>query len=347
MSNENTKYDKQEKKIEYITVFSVLMFFALFILFLLRGCDDSASIEMPVGKTTHLNMNSGTNVKSKSLEKKQQTFSKDEKRKVLKPEVLKNTKDEIEKLEIQKAVKLEADRVARLKLKKLEAQQAARAKQARLEKAQKAAKLEADRVARLKLKKLEARQAARAEQARLEKAQKVAKLEADRVARLKLKNLEAQQTTRVEEKRLKTDGIKVNSKTIKTEASEEAGIINDIQSQSISASPYILKGVYFQTSSSKLSNDKSRRQLDVIANTLKKYPSVKVILRGHTDNKGNDKINKILSEKRALSVKNALIQRGIAPERITAKGMSDTQPIETNDTEEGRALNRRVDIATI
>jgi len=312
MSNENTKYDKQEKKIEYITVFSVLMFFALFILFLLRGCDDSASIEMPVGKTTHLNMNSGTNVKSKSLEKKQQTFSKDEKRKVLKPKVLKNTKDEIEKLEIQKAVKLEADRVARLKLKKLEAQQAARA-----------------------------------EQARLEKAQKVAKLEADRVARLKLKNLEAQQTTRVEEKRLKTDGIKVNSKTIKTEASEEAGIINDIQSQSISASPYILKGVYFQTSSSKLSNDKSRRQLDVIANTLKKYPSVKVILRGHTDNKGNDKINKILSEKRALSVKNALIQRGIAPERITAKGMSDTQPIETNDTEEGRALNRRVDIATI
>ena len=254
----NEKYDKKEKKIEYVTVFSVLTFFSLLILFILRGCGDTKPLEIvknPLGTTTH------------HLEASKQKVEE--------------TADGVvsEKQKIERVTKLGAEE-------------------------------EAQRIAQLDAQKQEA--------------ERVAKLQAEEEAQ--------------KEK---------NANIVKTEASEEAGIINDIQSQSISASPYILKGVYFQTSSSKLSNDKSRRQLDVIANTLKKYPSVKVILRGHTDNKGNDKINKILSEKRALSVKNALIQRGIAPERITAKGMSDTQPIETNDTEEGRALNRRVDIATI
>ena len=70
----------------------------------------------------------------------------------------------------------------------------------------------------------------------------------------------------------------------------------------------------------------------------------KVRLAGHTDNIGQPEANKALSQARAEAVRNQLIAYGVAPESIKAYGYGDLQPVASNDTEEGRQLNRRVEI---
>jgi outer membrane protein OmpA-like peptidoglycan-associated protein len=72
------------------------------------------------------------------------------------------------------------------------------------------------------------------------------------------------------------------------------------------------------------------------------FKSLKVEVRGHTDNVGKPASNQILSEKRAKAVMNELVKNGVAADRITAKGFGDTMPIADNKTAEGRAQNRRV-----
>ena len=67
-------------------------------------------------------------------------------------------------------------------------------------------------------------------------------------------------------------------------------------------------------------------------------------ISGHTDNVGNDQSNQILSQKRAQAVSDYLVQLGIAPSRITIVGYGETKPVADNNTEEGRQLNRRVEI---
>lgn len=66
-------------------------------------------------------------------------------------------------------------------------------------------------------------------------------------------------------------------------------------------------------------------------------------LSGHTDNKGSESYNLKLSENRAKAVKNYLVAQGVDPSRIESKGFGSTQPIAPNDTEENRAINRRVE----
>ena len=71
---------------------------------------------------------------------------------------------------------------------------------------------------------------------------------------------------------------------------------------------------------------------------------VKIEIIGHTDNQGSKAYNLDLSHRRANALMNALIRKGISADRLTAKGMGSEAPIATNDTEEGRAQNRRVEI---
>jgi outer membrane protein OmpA-like peptidoglycan-associated protein len=73
-------------------------------------------------------------------------------------------------------------------------------------------------------------------------------------------------------------------------------------------------------------------------------PTESVQILGFTDNTGSDAINYPLSENRALSVKNYLVSRGVPPQRIATQGMGPQNPVASNQTEEGRALNRRVEI---
>jgi outer membrane protein OmpA-like peptidoglycan-associated protein len=77
---------------------------------------------------------------------------------------------------------------------------------------------------------------------------------------------------------------------------------------------------------------------------LKQNKNIKIKIVGHTDNQGSHAYNIDLSRRRAEALMNALIRKGIAVDRLTAEGKGSTQPITTNDTEEGRAKNRRVEI---
>lgn len=86
--------------------------------------------------------------------------------------------------------------------------------------------------------------------------------------------------------------------------------------------------------------------LDNVGNFLKAYPNKKVIVRGHTDSVGKEEVNQALSEKRAQKVREYLVAyQDIQPTRVTTQGVGPSQPVATNTTEAGRALNRRVEIA--
>lgn len=87
--------------------------------------------------------------------------------------------------------------------------------------------------------------------------------------------------------------------------------------------------------------------LDEAAAVFQKNPSLKVVVEGHTDNIGPAAYNMRLSLKRAHSVMNYLISKGIAKDRLSAKGYGFTRPISTNTTRSGRALNRRVELTPV
>jgi outer membrane protein OmpA-like peptidoglycan-associated protein len=85
-------------------------------------------------------------------------------------------------------------------------------------------------------------------------------------------------------------------------------------------------------------------ELDRIAQILIKYPQTTIVVEGHTDSTGSDAYNQGLSERRALSVQRLLVDRGVAPARISTVGYGEARPVATNDTPEGRQMNRRVEI---
>lgn len=85
-------------------------------------------------------------------------------------------------------------------------------------------------------------------------------------------------------------------------------------------------------------------ELDRIAQILVKYPETTIVVEGHADSTGSDDYNLRLSERRAFSVQNLLTQRGVAAHRITSIGYGESRPVATNDTPEGRQMNRRVEI---
>ena len=84
--------------------------------------------------------------------------------------------------------------------------------------------------------------------------------------------------------------------------------------------------------------------LNTIANTLREYNQTIVEVSGHTDSVGSDAANQTLSERRANAVSGYLIGQGLQRERFEVVGMGERYPIASNDTDEGRALNRRVEI---
>jgi len=90
--------------------------------------------------------------------------------------------------------------------------------------------------------------------------------------------------------------------------------------------------------------DESKPIVQQIVGMLKSNPELKLSVEGHTDNVGNPASNKILSEDRAKSVVTAIISQGIDAERLNSSGFGQDKPIGDNNTEEGRARNRRVEL---
>ena len=104
-----------------------------------------------------------------------------------------------------------------------------------------------------------------------------------------------------------------------------------------------LVNIQFEFGSAALTEN-SVEGVGMLANFLEKHPDLTVELAGHTDNVGSDAYNLKLSQERAGVVRQALVDKGIAPERLTAKGYGSTKPIYPNDTDEHRALNRRTEM---
>ena len=106
---------------------------------------------------------------------------------------------------------------------------------------------------------------------------------------------------------------------------------------------FIVKNLHFATNKTRILPT-SEGALNDLYMYLARNPQVRIRIIGHTDNVGKDAANQKLSEGRATAVKKDLIERGIVVERIEAEGRGESQPIDSNDTEEGRQNNRRVEI---
>ena len=106
----------------------------------------------------------------------------------------------------------------------------------------------------------------------------------------------------------------------------------------------ILHGLTFFSSESADINETSYHVLDNIYNALVYYPDLKIEIAGHTDNQGADDFNMSLSFNRARSVMSYLVSRGISSDRIRARGYGKERPVESNETADGRAANRRVEV---
>jgi OOP family OmpA-OmpF porin len=110
--------------------------------------------------------------------------------------------------------------------------------------------------------------------------------------------------------------------------------------------PVVLRGVTFETGRSALKPD-SYTILDIVAASLIANPDIKIEIAGHTDNTGSLATNLRLSQARADAVRAYLASKGVAPDRMVAKGYGPSEPIAPNTTPAGRAQNRRVELRQI
>ena len=105
-------------------------------------------------------------------------------------------------------------------------------------------------------------------------------------------------------------------------------------------------GITFPVDSSAI-QPQFRSTLDGVSQTLVSYNQTYIDVLGHTDSTGSDAYNQALSERRAQSVADYLSMRGVARARMGIRGYGETQPIASNETEEGRSQNRRVEIKVV
>jgi outer membrane protein OmpA-like peptidoglycan-associated protein len=89
------------------------------------------------------------------------------------------------------------------------------------------------------------------------------------------------------------------------------------------------------------------RNLDKITGFLEKHPGRNLLIEGHTDSIGSDEFNQALSQKRADAVKEALVGKGVSPDRVVTKGYGKQFPVAGNDSESGRQMNRRVEVVIL
>ena len=109
---------------------------------------------------------------------------------------------------------------------------------------------------------------------------------------------------------------------------------------------WVLAGVYFDTNKASIKAE-SHPVLDEAVDVLKRNSGLKLEIQGHTDSKGTAKYNQSLSEKRARSVYEYFVSHGVNSSQLSYKGYGEDVPRATNDTDEGRAKNRRVELKPV
>jgi OOP family OmpA-OmpF porin len=129
------------------------------------------------------------------------------------------------------------------------------------------------------------------------------------------------------------------TQTITKVTSEE--IANDLLAKGKS-----ILHINFDTDKATLKSDGSEVVQEIVK-VLTKNPELRIAINGYTDNSGAKDHNLTLSENRALTVKNEIVKSGIAADRLTSKGFGQESPIASNDTEDGKAQNRRVELVKL
>lgn len=90
---------------------------------------------------------------------------------------------------------------------------------------------------------------------------------------------------------------------------------------------------------------KAKENIYKLADILKKYPDSNILIAGHTDSDGSEQYNQTLSERRAKAVSDYTMMQGVSSSRLSVVGLGESEPIATNNTDSGKQLNRRVEIA--
>lgn len=131
--------------------------------------------------------------------------------------------------------------------------------------------------------------------------------------------------------------IKEATKPVEIEAA-----LRDARASIEKLSAFRVSTIEFDTGKASLKNT-SDRVLEKAYMTLQETPWTTVSIEGHTDNEGTNEQNQALSQNRAATVRDWLIKKGIPASRLSTKGFGETKPLATNDTEEGKATNRRIE----
>ena len=198
----------------------------------------------------------------------------------------------------------------------------------------------------------QARRAAAAEASTAEKAKKEAEesraralSEAEKAERSKKEAEQARLQSR--EEAAKAEKARMEAEQSKAEIDQFLKDLSDLQGKMTERGIVLTMGdVLFSFGKADLSAG-AVRNLDKITGFLEKHPDRNLLIEGHTDSIGSDEFNQALSQKRADAVKEALVGKGIGPDRIVTKGYGKKFPVAGNDTESGRQLNRRVEVVIL
>lgn len=211
------------------------------------------------------------------------------------------------------------------------------AQQAKKE-AEKARLLALDKALEAEKARMEAEERAReAEQSRL-----MALAEAEKATTAK-KEVEAR-AREAEQARMAALAEAEKARKAQVEAEQLMKELSDLKAQQTERGIVLTIGdVLFATGKADLSTD-ANRNIDKLVDFLQKHPNRNVLIEGHTDSVGSDEFNLSLSQRRAGAVKEQLVAKGIAEERITTKGYGKKYPVASNDTASGRQQNRRVEV---
>ena len=145
-----------------------------------------------------------------------------------------------------------------------------------------------------------------------------------------------------EKARLSAQQSETDKATMRIQLSEQ---LNKVLQTRDSARGLIvsMSDVLFDTGKYSLKSG-AREKLAKVAGILLAYPGLNIEVGGYTDNVGGDAMNQTLSENRASSVRDYLVQQGVATGAVSAKGFGNTLPVATNDNSAGRQQNRRVEL---
>nr|WP_324257968.1 OmpA family protein [Cellvibrio fontiphilus] len=171
-------------------------------------------------------------------------------------------------------------------------------------------------------------------------------------AQAKTRQLEAQRAglnerrdnERLESRTREADRATYAAAQARTEVEEARREIDELNAKETERGLVVTLGdMLFETGNAQLTGN-AFTNLEKLSSFLNKYPQRALVIEGHTDSVGSESSNQLLSQRRADSVRQYLLQQGIASTRLTAFGKGESYPVASNDSTSGRALNRRVEV---